>query len=158
VRKTLAEIDYILRRLVRKEIGLHFELYPNELYVRLSQGRFEQMVLNLVRNAQDAIEGPGSIEVKSALYRGGEADPRGIGCGDWLELSVRDTGSGIAGEKLAEIWKPFYTTKEPGRGTGLGLYSIQRTLLCAGGHSFVESEEGKGTVFTVYLPLRDCSE
>ncbi|MDR1430448.1 MAG: PAS domain S-box protein, partial [Spirochaetaceae bacterium] len=118
VRETLNEIEYILRRLVRGEIGLHFNLYPEELYISLNRGRFEQMVINLIRNAQDAITGHGFIEVKSALYSGGGR--RGLE-GNWLELSVRDTGSGIPKEKLDEIWKPFYTTKENGRGTGLGL-------------------------------------
>ncbi|MDR1177848.1 MAG: PAS domain S-box protein [Spirochaetaceae bacterium] len=157
VRETLNEIDYILRRLVRREIGLHFNLYPEELYISLNRSRFEQMVINLIRNAQDAIEGPGFIEVKSSLYRGGD-DRRGPEYGDWLELSVRDSGAGIPREKLDEIWKPFYTTKESGRGTGLGLYSIRRTLSQAGGHIFVESGEGRGTVFTLYLPLRNGAD
>ncbi|MDR0389652.1 MAG: PAS domain S-box protein [Spirochaetaceae bacterium] len=155
VQETLKEIEYILRRLVRKEIRLHFNLYPEELYVPIKRCHFEQMVINLIRNAQDAISGSGLIEVKSSLYRDNGAGGRGIGCGAWLELSVKDTGSGIAREKLDRIWKPFYTTKESGNGTGLGLYSIQRTLLRAGGHIFVESEEGRGTIFTLYLPLRN---
>jgi two-component system cell cycle sensor histidine kinase/response regulator CckA len=153
VRETLNEIDYILRRLVRREIGLHFNLYPEELYIGLNRSRFEQMVINLIRNAQDAIMGSGFIEVKSSLYRG-VGERRGPEYGDWLELSVRDSGSGIPREKLDEIWKPFYTTKERGRGTGLGLYSIRRTIAQAGGHIFVESGKGGGTVFTLYLPLK----
>jgi two-component system cell cycle sensor histidine kinase/response regulator CckA len=111
------------------------------------------MIINLVRNAQDAIAGSGLIEVKTALYRGGPSDRRGIGDGQWLELSIRDSGEGIDPENLESIWKPFYTTKESGRGTGLGLYSIRRTLARAGGHVFVESEKGRGSVFTLYLPL-----
>lgn len=112
--------------------------------VRLDPLQFEQVLMNLAVNARDAMPNGGelTIEVAPTRYRDG----------DGVRLSVRDTGVGISADVLAHIWEPFFTTKEFGRGTGLGLATVHGLVHQAGGEVTVESTEGVGTVFHVLLP------
>jgi signal transduction histidine kinase len=125
---------------VRLRINTAEDLPP----VRLDPVQFEQVLMNLAVNARDAMPNGGdlSIEVAPTAYRGGQG----------VRLSVRDTGVGMSAEVLAHIWEPFYTTKEFGRGTGLGLATVHGLVHQAGGEISVESTLGVGTVFHVLLP------
>jgi signal transduction histidine kinase len=125
---------------VRLRINTAEDLPP----VRLDPVQFEQVLMNLAVNARDAMPNGGdlSIEVAPTAYRGGQG----------VRLSVRDTGVGMSAEVLAHIWEPFYTTKEFGRGTGLGLATVHGLVHQAGGEIGVESTLGVGTVFHVLLP------
>jgi signal transduction histidine kinase len=112
--------------------------------VRLDPVQFEQVLMNLAVNAKDAMPDGGelTIEVAPTRYRDGQG----------VRLTVRDTGVGMSAEVLAHIWEPFYTTKEIGRGTGLGLATVHGLVHQAGGEITVESAIGKGTAFHVLLP------
>ena len=116
--------------------------------------QFQQIVMNLVQNAADAIaSGKGTIEViLKKTHLGPESAPQGIRAGDYLELAVRDNSSGIRPDVQEHIFEPFYTTKEVGKGTGLGLSIVHGIVKRLGGAITVESEEGKGTLFNVYIP------
>jgi len=105
-------------------------------------GQIEQIVVNLMLNAADAIGGAGRIEVEVR----DSADRK------WVEIRIRDTGSGIAEEDLGKVFDPFYTTKEPGKGTGLGLAVSSRLAVSHGGSLTVESSSPSGTVFLLRLP------
>lgn len=112
--------------------------------VRLDPVQFEQVLMNLAVNARDAMPSGGTLTIEVAPTRYRE--------GDGVRLSVRDTGVGMSAEVLAHIWEPFFTTKDFGRGTGLGLATVHGLVHQAGGEITVESEVGGGSVFHVLLP------
>lgn len=115
---------------------------------RMEAGRLQQVLLNLLLNAMDAMEGPGVIRLRTFMADRGKGVPEGVA------VSVTDTGGGIRPEDLETVFDPFFTTKEPGKGTGLGL-SVSRAIVeGAGGEIRAESEKGKGSTFTVILPVR----
>jgi signal transduction histidine kinase len=112
---------------------------PSE--VRGDEGRLSQVFVNLLANAAQAIEGHGEIRVATREEDG------------FAVATVADTGRGIAPEHLGSLFKPFFTTKPPGEGTGLGLWVTRRIVEAAGGTIAVDSEPGRGTTFTVRLPV-----
>jgi signal transduction histidine kinase len=109
----------------------------------------EQVLLNLIVNARDAIAGEGVVTVTTQRVQ--DANRQN---GDRVELSVRDTGSGMRPEVRLRVFEPFFTTKEPGKGTGLGLATAFATVKQAGGVIDVESEVGRGTCFRIQLPIQ----
>jgi two-component system NtrC family sensor kinase len=110
----------------------------------------KQVLLNIVVNARQAIEGPGRVDVTTRLVR----DADGPDAPAQVEVAVRDTGSGIAPEHLAHIFDPFFTTKEVGKGTGLGLSVSYGIVKSHGGSIEVESAVGEGSTFRIRLPVR----
>lgn len=127
--------------------------------VRFDQASFEQVMLNLVLNARDALEGGGSVRIQaSTVTTAADAatvpDLVELPPGRYLRLSIADDGSGIAAAHLESIFDPFFTTKEHDRGTGLGLFTSRSAVRSAGGEMTVTSD-ADGTVFTVYLPAFD---
>ncbi len=147
-------LDHILPERVRVRWGVEEGLPPlvaDPLHLR-------QIVLNLVLNARDAMPKGGDLEIgvyreriRPGLLRGyvqGEPLP-----GEYLVLSVSDTGIGISAQNFSRVFEPFFTTKPKGKGSGLGLAAVQRMVRAHGGFIAMESEEGKGSVFRVYLPL-----
>jgi signal transduction histidine kinase len=138
-------------------IELVFDLDPALDPIRIDPAQFEASVLNLVVNARDAMEGSGGaarIELRSRNIRldtAAVAD-KGVPPGDYVEVSVTDTGSGIAPEMLARVFEPFFTTKEVGKGTGLGLSQVYGFTRSAGGYVTIESEVGTGTTFRLRIP------
>jgi CheY-like chemotaxis protein len=129
---------------------------PEAAYVKMDPHQFEQVALNLVLNARDAMPQGGSLLVETARAL---VDQTHAAChpdaqlGPHLRLRVRDTGIGIPDTDMSHIFDPFFTTKEQGKGTGLGLAICYGIVKAAGGHIVVETAVGQGTTFDVFLPL-----
>ena len=150
-----ARIEKLVKETFPPEIGISFE-YPGEApQVKIDPDRLHRAVLNLLVNARDAIEGAGSIRVRVSTH---DVEMRicvGERClipGRYLCISVADTGCGIAREIRGKIFDPFFTTKPKEKGTGLGLASVVGVITRAGGFIDLESEEGKGNTFHLFLP------
>lgn len=147
--------DNMLRRLIGEDIHLATKLDPNLWAVRVDPGQMEQVLMNLVVNARDAMPEGGHLTIETANVELDdtliETHPNAH-AGPHVQLSMTDTGSGIAPELQGKIFEPFFTTKGPGQGTGLGLSIVYGIVTQSGGHISVYSEIGVGTVFKVYLP------
>jgi len=150
----LEEISEAFGR-TRKNITIHRELGQDLIPIEADQGQIEQVLINLFVNAADAMAEGGDLflkmsnitheEIKGKIY-----DPKP---GDYVLLTVADTGTGMDQKSLGRIFDPFFTTKELGRGTGLGLASVYGIIKGHGGYIDVESERGRGTTFKIFLPV-----
>lgn len=153
--KTISELEGILRRLIGEGIQLETDFAPDLDCIQADPHQMEQVVINLAVNARDAMPGGGRlvIETRNAGIQP-EAEERrhGIEPNRYCLLTVRDTGHGMSEETRSRIFEPFFTTKEIGKGTGLGLSTVYGIIKQSSGHILVESEEGRGTIFKVYLP------
>lgn len=148
-------LDEMLQRLIGEDVTLQTRLDPRIGAVRADGGQIEQVVMNLVLNARDALPRGGRVTVQTSPVTFDEptASPNAIPCGDYVLLSVADTGIGMKPNIREHIFEPFFTTKELGKGTGLGLATVYGIVRQAGGHILVFSAVGFGTVFKVYLPV-----
>jgi signal transduction histidine kinase len=156
--RLIADSLGILRHAVREDIELEVDLSPSPCPVMANPGRVEQVLLNLVLNAQDATSGPGRILFATSevdLAAAGEAARGELPPGRYVRLVVSDTGSGMDKATMARIFEPFFTTKEEGKGTGLGLSTVYGIVRHFGGTIEVESEPGRGARFTILLPWAD---
>ncbi|MDI7275085.1 MAG: ATP-binding protein, partial [Anaerolineae bacterium] len=123
--------------------------------VHADPGQMEQVLLNLLVNALDAMPQGGRLTVRTANVAVGEEEARRLAAvppGDYVALSVSDTGVGMSGEIRAHLFEPFFTTKQPGKGSGLGLATVYCIVRQHRGAIWVETEPGLGSTFTVYLP------
>jgi len=154
--QSIQEFSKMLRRLIREDITLSVVL-PEKLWpVLADRGQMEQVLMNLVVNARDAMENGGELVISAenktitgqTLY---DVDSRKIG-GDFVVLTVSDQGCGIDAKKITMVFDPFFTTKEVGKGTGLGLATVHGIVAQHDGHIVVESEAGKGSSFKIFLP------
>jgi PAS domain S-box-containing protein len=151
----VSELDAMLRRVVGAGITLETELDVALWYVLADPGQLEQVLVNLVVNARDAMPWGGRLYVTTTNYHLETDSPEranGVRPGDYVALSVRDTGTGMDVPTQARIFEPFFTTKESGKGTGLGLSTVYGIVEQSGGHIAVESAPGQGATFTIYLP------
>jgi signal transduction histidine kinase/CheY-like chemotaxis protein len=151
---TLAKIEPMLRRLIGEDIVMNVNGRATNAYVRVDPGQVEQVVLNLVVNARDAMPQGGRLTVETAdadLDEAAAADVPGAKPGDYVMLSVSDTGVGMPPEIRARIFEPYFTTKEIGKGTGLGLSTVYGIVQQSDGHIALSSEVGRGTTFRIYL-------
>jgi signal transduction histidine kinase/ActR/RegA family two-component response regulator len=151
----VTDMGKMLTRLIREDIAFSFEPSGTLGQVKADPGQLEQVILNLTVNACDAMPRGGmlTIETKNVLVDEDLAICRpSIPVGQYVLLTVADTGHGIDAETKARIFEPFFTTKEPGKGTGLGLATVYGVVKQSGGYIWVESEVGKGSTFEVYLP------
>jgi two-component system NtrC family sensor kinase len=150
--RLLPEMKELLIKSLRGDIEIKVEV-PQEVYaVRIDRGELELAILNLAVNAQDAMPKGGtlSLQVKSVTLKGG-AVAEGLR-GEFIALSVADTGEGIAPENVPHVFEPFFTTKAVGKGTGLGLSQVYGFAKQSGGTAEISSVIGHGTTITLYLP------
>jgi signal transduction histidine kinase len=151
----IEEFQRMLQRLVGVHIEVRAKLAPHLGAVRADVGQIEQVLMNLVVNARDAMPEGGvvTIETRDVEVPALEArEHAGAHPGPHVRISVSDTGTGIPRDVLPRLFEPFFTTKAPGKGTGLGLSTVYGIVSQNGGHLRVASEEGAGTTFSVYLP------
>jgi two-component system, cell cycle sensor histidine kinase and response regulator CckA len=154
----LRGMESLLARSLPGKVRLEFELEDAPCRVRIDRGRFEQVVLNLVVNARDAMPDGGVITIRTGEIQLDEAyaeDHLDVVPGRYSILEVSDTGHGMDAETRRKIFDPFFTTKPADRGTGLGLSTVYGVVTSAGGYVRVYSEPGRGTLFRVYLPCLD---
>jgi len=151
----IADMGKLLRRLIREDIELNLQLGDSLGRVKVDPGQIEQALLNLTVNASDAMPTGGrlSIETQNIVVDGSVAEIHlSVPPGEYVLLSVTDTGQGMDAATKSRIFEPFFTTKEPGKGTGLGLATVYGVVRQSGGFISVDSEPGKGTKFDLYLP------
>ncbi len=156
VNTIIANIENLLRRLLSEDIDLNINLTANPVTIMADITQVEQVVLNLVTNARDAMPKGGKLLIETSpvvldqefrrAYQFGKP-------GSYVLISVRDTGSGMDEKTIEKIFEPFFTTKDVGRGTGLGLSIVYGIVKQHNGYITVSSEPGSGTTFLVYLPL-----
>jgi two-component system, cell cycle sensor histidine kinase and response regulator CckA len=151
----VAGAQKLFRRTMRENLSLSVELAPGNPSTRIDAGQLDQILLNLVVNARDAMPEGGSLTIATGYAPDGqtaEGNARQSGSDDYVTLSVTDTGCGMSEEVKSRIFEPFFTTKAPGEGTGLGLAMVYGIVEAAGGRVSVESVPGRGSTFTLYLP------
>lgn len=152
----LIDLDNLLRRLIGERIQLELSLASGPIMVRAEPTQLEQVVMNLVVNARDAVSAGGLVRIATSPRRveaSGRGAVAGLGAGNYVELSVMDTGSGMDAETRRRLFEPFFTTKPVGQGTGLGLAMAYGIVQQSGGTILVESEPGQGSTFRILLPL-----
>jgi two-component system, cell cycle sensor histidine kinase and response regulator CckA len=147
----VADSQSLLQRLIGSSITMVVQLAPGPKWVQVDRAQLLQVLMNLAINARDAMPGGGELVVRTATRS--SAPEIGGGSGPYAALIVSDSGTGIAPEDLPHIFEPFFTTKETGEGTGLGLATVHGIVAQSRGHVWAESRPGKGTTFTVLLPL-----
>jgi two-component system cell cycle sensor histidine kinase/response regulator CckA len=162
---TIAELTHLLKRLIGNNISLNID-HGNDLSgVNVNQGQLEQVITNLVVNARDAMPNGGELFIKTKnliIDESFKADeyytPKGsspILPGNYVLISITDTGTGISEDILSKIFEPFFSTKDPGSGTGLGLATVNGITEQFGGHIRLKTILGKGTTFYIFLKSAD---
>src|SRR5277367_5832937 len=151
----LSDLTMLLRRLIGEKVKLDLvhgrDLWP----VKVDVSQFEQVVVNLAVNARDAMPDGGKLSVRTANVTAEEATQlayKGMPAAEYVRIDVSDTGTGIPAEIVDKIFEPFFSTKEVGKGTGLGLSTVYGIVKQTGGFVYVNSEQGKGTTFDIFLP------
>jgi signal transduction histidine kinase/CheY-like chemotaxis protein len=152
--QTVTALERLLSRLIGERLTLRVVLHDAPLFVRVDPSQLEQVVINLVTNARDAMQNGGLVTIQTASEEvSGSND--GLQSGRYALLSVTDTGAGMDASTQLKIFEPFFTTKEVGQGTGLGLATVYGIVEQSGGHVRVESELEHGSCFRVYLPASE---
>ena len=158
---TLGDLTHLLNRLVGEKITLNFEHDPGLLPIRADKRQLEQVLMNLVVNARDAMPEGGQILIETEI-RGFEKEFRRdravVPPGTYVVVKVVDEGFGIEPQRLSKIFEPFVTSKRPGEGTGLGLSTAYGIVKQTGGYIFVDSVVGSGSCFTLLFPAHDRAD
>jgi two-component system cell cycle sensor histidine kinase/response regulator CckA len=155
VNAIVEDMERLLRPLIGETVELCTKLDSKVGHTRADAGQLEQVLMNLVVNSKDAMPGGGRILIQTSnitlddSYRGEQTFIRP---GNYVTLSVTDSGQGMDKETQSRIFEPFFTTKEKGKGTGLGLSTVYGIVKQSGGYVMVQSEIGSGTTFNIYLP------
>ncbi len=161
LRDTLADLTHLLNRLVGEKVTLTLSHDPVLQPIRADKRQLEQVLMNLVLNARDAMPAGGEIKIITEcldLIEPLTRDRVTMPTGRYVTVQVCDDGVGIAPDKLQKVFEPFFTTKRTGEGTGLGLSTAYGIIKQTGGFIFVDSKLGAGTVFTLYFPVLDAPE
>src|SRR5580698_6638944 len=155
VNAIVQDMERLLRPLIGEDVALSTSLATEAVHTRADSGQLEQVLMNLVVNAKDAMLSGGKLMIQTQSIVVDENHRRGqtfIRPGQYVMLSVSDTGMGMDRETQSRIFEPFFTTKEKGKGTGLGLSTVYGIVKQSGGYVMVQSEQGRGTSFHIYLP------
>ena len=161
LRDTLSDLTHLLNRLVGEKVRLLLTHAQDLAPIRADKRQLEQVIMNLVVNARDAMPGGGEIRIETEALRLTTEltrDRATLAPGNYVMVRVIDEGIGIAPDKMAKIFEPFYTTKRAGEGTGLGLSTVYGIVKQTGGYVFCDSVVGSGTCFTLYFPAHDQLE
>jgi len=153
-------MEMMLKRLLREDIYLKTKLDSGLMPIKADPGQIEQVIMNLVVNARDAMPNGGKIIIETKNTFLDESyceDYPEISPGTYVMLSITDSGCGMDEETRAKIFDPFFTTKEVGKGTGLGLSTVFGIIKQSDGHISVDSDVNRGSTFTIYLPIIDDS-
>ncbi|MGJ0534993.1 cell cycle histidine kinase CckA [Methylocystis sp.] len=152
----LSEVQNLLRRVVGEKNELELRLGRDLWFVKADITQFEQVIINLVVNARDAmLETGGRVQIRTRNVAASECaafNEAALPAADYVLVEVEDSGSGIPADVKEKIFEPFFTTKEVGKGTGLGLSTVFGIVKQSGGFIFVDSEVGRGAVFRIFLP------
>ncbi|MBR9989252.1 MAG: PAS domain S-box protein, partial [Gemmatimonadetes bacterium] len=153
----IVEMERMLRRVIGENIVLTTELSEEAGCIRADPAQVEQVLMNLVVNSRDAMPDGGSVVISSSIRTFDRHDdvPAELAAGDYVVISVQDTGSGMPPDVTARAFEPFYTTKPAGLGTGLGLSTVYGIVKQSGGHVWMDSTPGTGTEVTILLPRVD---
>src|ERR1700685_1586644 len=156
----LSDLNMLLRRLIGEKVTLQVvhgrDLWP----VRVDISQFEQVIVNLAVNARDAMPGGGRLELRTANVTAKDCErfhAKGMPAADYVLVEVSDCGTAIPAAIVNKIFEPFFSTKEVGKGTGLGLSTVYGIIKQTGGFVYVDSVEGKGTTFRIFLPRHVAS-
>jgi two-component system cell cycle sensor histidine kinase/response regulator CckA len=158
--EVLSDLNMLLRRLIGENVSLQVvhgrDLWP----VKVDISQFEQVIVNLAVNARDAMPEGGRLNVRTANVTAKECDryhAKGMPAADYVLVEVTDTGTGIPAAIIGKIFEPFFSTKDVGKGTGLGLSTVYGIIKQTGGFVYVDTAEGKGTTFRIFLPRHVAS-
>jgi two-component system, cell cycle sensor histidine kinase and response regulator CckA len=158
IQQHIRSIEDLLRRVLGEDVRLTVDAGDSPVHLRADPAQLEQVIMNLVVNARDAMPNGGNLTIEisraclDADYCKHAPDTRP---GSYVCIAVTDTGCGMSSEVLSRVFEPFFTTKESGKGTGLGLATVYGIVKQSGGNITVYSEAGHGTTFKVYLPLSE---
>jgi PAS domain S-box-containing protein len=153
VGERIADVSELLRQVVGPKIRIETAAPAGACHVEADLSQFETALMNLVINARDAMDGQGLLQIEAKVVNGLPAiRDHAPARGEFVSVTVRDTGVGLGPELLTRIFEPFFTTKEPGKGTGLGLSQAYGFAKQSGGTIGVQSEPEHGAAFTIYLP------
>ncbi|HEY4185749.1 MAG TPA: ATP-binding protein [Polyangia bacterium] len=151
--RVVAEMDQFLGRLIGSQVELVVAIEPGVLPVKADPSQLQQVIVNLATNARDAMPDGGRLTIETTRLEKAEGSGPKLPPGTYAGLVVRDTGVGMDEQTRRLAFDPFFTTKELGRGTGLGLATVYGIVEQSGGFIFLESQPGRGSVFSVYFPV-----
>jgi len=152
VNRIITGFETVLRRAVNPNIEFVIELDRKAHSAVIDSARFESALLNLVVNARDAMPEGGRLAIASANATVGANEAGTLAPGEYVKVTVRDTGTGMPPDVVARAFEPFFTTKEVGKGTGLGLSQVYGFIKQSGGEVVIDSKPGAGTAISIYLP------
>ncbi len=154
------DMEKMLRPIIGEHIEVQTELSPELGRINVDPGQMEQVIMNLVLNARDAMARGGSITIETANVELDDETARthAVAPGAYVKLSLTDTGEGMDAETMSHLFQPFFTTKEKGKGTGLGLSTVYGIVKQNHGDVWACSTPGEGTTFTIYLPRAEGAE
>ncbi|WP_100367963.1 hybrid sensor histidine kinase/response regulator [Yoonia maricola] len=161
LRDTLSDLTHLLNRLVGEKVTLTLDHDPQLAHIKADKRQLEQVLMNLVVNARDAMQGAGEIRVltkNTKLTKAMHRDRATVPAGEYVLVKVIDKGQGISADKLGKIFEPFFTTKRTGEGTGLGLSTAYGIVKQTGGFIFVDTVVGEGTTFSLFFPRHMAKE